>query len=117
MAIRRYWSGAKKDDTTSKVINEFVESVVAGDAIRMDDHHHSCGVVDILQLVLMVLVALVEDILQLVRTFDVKKIFHTCWTEALTKAQVVTEADINKLISKMSIYSTSRISEPFTLLV
>ncbi|MCD7458021.1 hypothetical protein HAX54_036954, partial [Datura stramonium] len=37
--------------------------------------------------------------------------------EALTEAQGVTEAAINKLISKRGIYPSSRISEPFTPIV
>ncbi|MCD7463718.1 hypothetical protein HAX54_051214 [Datura stramonium] len=41
--IRRDLVGVEKDDAASKVINEVVASYAAGDAIRTNDDHHSCG--------------------------------------------------------------------------
>ncbi|MCE3050635.1 hypothetical protein HAX54_047717 [Datura stramonium] len=41
--IKRDLTGVKKDDATSKAINEVVECYAAGDATRIDDHHSYGG--------------------------------------------------------------------------
>ncbi|MCE3051397.1 hypothetical protein HAX54_049729 [Datura stramonium] len=96
-AIRRDLARAEKDDATSKLINKVVESYATGDVTRTDDDHHSCG----------------GGYTPLDAggryTPPVEKI------EALIEAQGVTEAIINKLISKRGIYPSLRISEHFTL--
>ncbi|MCD7471074.1 hypothetical protein HAX54_011356, partial [Datura stramonium] len=109
--IRRDLAEAKKDDAASKEINEVVESYAGGDTTRIDDDLYSCGG----EYTPLDIGGAGGKYTPLLRKFDVKKILHTCWIEALTEAQGMTEASINKLISKRDIYSSSRISKPFTI--
>ncbi|MCD9637984.1 hypothetical protein HAX54_021590 [Datura stramonium] len=118
-AIRRNLVGAEKEDVASKVINEVVASYAAGDATRIDDDHHSCsgrytpldvggagGAV--------VVTSKVSSCASECFKFNENMNMLLSKIEALTKARGVTEAAINKLISKRDIYASSRISEPFT---
>ncbi|MCD9639388.1 hypothetical protein HAX54_023829 [Datura stramonium] len=89
MAIRRDLARAEKDDAAFKEIN--VASYEVGDATRIDDYHHSCG-----------------------GGYTPLDAGGRYTPAEVQQAQGVTEAAINKLISKRGIYPSSRISKPFT---
>ncbi|MCD7455981.1 hypothetical protein HAX54_030374 [Datura stramonium] len=108
------------DDDVSKEISEVVASVIAGDAIRINEDHHSYGggytpfgvggAGGRYTLVGEDMQHQEDTSYMLGRSSTVA----TSKIEALTKAQGVTKPTINKLISKKGIYPSSRISKPFT---
>ncbi|MCD7460476.1 hypothetical protein HAX54_043607 [Datura stramonium] len=94
-AVRRDLAAVAKDDAVFKAINNVVASYGAGDATRTNDDHYSCG--------------------GGYTSLDAGGRYTQAIEEieALTEAQGVTEAAINKLISKRGIYPSSRILDPF----
>ncbi|MCD7470344.1 hypothetical protein HAX54_010126 [Datura stramonium] len=116
LILLRDLAGVEKDDVVSNAINEVVASYQEGDATRTDDDYHNCG----------------GGYTPLAAgdaggaggryTPASEEVRHqedtpyTLGIPSVVEAQGVTEAAINKLISKRGIYPSSRISESFTLI-